>query len=265
MLENETKPTLQEVELIAREAGKLLMTRYGKAHDIKMKGKVDLVTEADHLSEELILGNLKKHHPQHNVISEESGSNHILSDHKWYIDPLDGTVNFAHGIPMFCVSIAYAFKENLVLGVVYDPARDECFSAELNKGAWLNGKPIRVSKTKSLIESLIVTGFPYKQDENHITNLEHYSYFSLKTRGVRRLGSAAIDLGYVASGRLDAYWELDINAWDIAAGCLIASEAGAIVTDAKGQPLLFPEISSVLVANPFLHSDVLQVLLQDPE
>ncbi len=109
MLENETKPTLQEVELLAREAGKLLMTRYGKAHDIKMKGEVDLVTEADHLSEELILDHIKKLHPLHSVISEESGSNHIFSDHKWYIDPLDGTINFAHGIPMFCVSIAYAF------------------------------------------------------------------------------------------------------------------------------------------------------------
>jgi myo-inositol-1(or 4)-monophosphatase len=265
MLENETKPTLQEVELLAREAGRLLMTRYGKTHDIHMKGVVDLVTEADHLSEELILSHIKKQHPLHSVISEESGSNHIHSDHNWYIDPLDGTVNFAHGIPLFCVSIAYAFQEKLELGVVYDPTRDEIFSAELNKGAWLNGHPIRVSNTIDLIQSLIVTGFPYTQDENHITNLEHYSYFSLRTRGVRRLGSAAIDLGYIANGRFDAYWELDINAWDIAAGCLIASEAGAIVTDAKGQSLDYKKISSVLVANPFLHSDVLQVLLQPKE
>jgi myo-inositol-1(or 4)-monophosphatase len=265
MLEKETKPTLQEVELIAREAGKLLMTRYGKAHDIKMKGKVDLVTEADHLSEELILGHIKKHYPLHTIISEESGSNHQLSDHTWYIDPLDGTINFAHGIPLFCVSIAYAFQEKLQLGVVYDPTRDECFSAEFNKGAWLNGNPIRVSKTKELIQSLIVTGFPYTPDEKHITNLEHYSYFSLRTRGVRRLGSAAIDLGYVASGRLDAYWELDINVWDIAAGCLIASEAGAIVSDVKGHPLDYRQISTVLVTNPFLHSDVLRVLLQGVE
>jgi myo-inositol-1(or 4)-monophosphatase len=265
MLGKETKPTLQEVELLAREAGKLLMTRYGKTHEIQMKGEVDLVTEADHLSEELILGHIMKHHPQHSVISEESGSNHILSDHKWYIDPLDGTVNFAHGIPMFCVSIAYAFQEKLQLGVVYDPTRDECFSGELKNGASLNGNPIRVSQTKALAQSLLVTGFPYTRDENLIANLKHFSYFTLRTRGVRRLGSAAIDLGYIASGRLDAYWELDINAWDIAAGCLIASEAGAIVTDAKGQPLDYREISTVLVTNSFLHSDVLQVLLQAPE
>ncbi len=265
MLEKETKPTLQEVEQLAREAGKLLMTRYGKSHDIKMKGEVDLVTEADRLSEELILDHIKKHHPLHSVISEESGSNHIHSDHKWYIDPLDGTVNFAHGIPMFSVSIAYAFREKLELGVVYDPTRDECFSAEVNKGACLNGNSIHVSQTKALIRSLLVTGFPYTRDENLITNLNHFSYFTLRTRGVRRLGSAVIDLAYIACGRLDAYWELDINSWDIAAGCLVASEAGAIVTDAKGQPLDYRKISTVLVANPFLHSDVLQVLLQPKE
>jgi myo-inositol-1(or 4)-monophosphatase len=265
MLDNLSKPTLQEIEQLACEAGNLLMTRYGKTHNIQMKGVVDLVTEADHLSEEYILDHITKYHSQHSIISEETGSNHIVSDHKWYIDPLDGTVNFAHGIPMFCISIAYAYREKIQLGVVYDPTRNECFSAENKKGAWLNGNPIHVSNTKDLIQSLLVTGFPYTQDENHINNLGYYSYFSLRTRGVRRLGSAAIDLGYVASGRLDAYWELDINAWDIAAGCLIASEAGAIVTDAKGQPLNYQEISTVLVANPLLHSDVLQVLLQDPE
>jgi len=265
MSEPGINPTLQEVEQLAHEAGQLLMTRFGKAHDINMKGEIDLVTEADHLSEKYILGQLKRRHPFHGVISEEAGSNHILSDHKWFIDPLDGTVNFAHGIPIFSVSIAYAFQEKLQLGVVYDPIRDECFSAEIGKGAWLNGTPIHVSQTQTLIQSLLVTGFPYERDENHITNLKHYSHFSLQTRGVRRLGSAAIDLCFVASGRLDAYWELVINSWDIAAGCLISTEAGAIVSDANGRDLNYQEISSVLVANPFLHSDVLRVLLQSAE
>lgn len=258
-------PKLEELEQLAREAGRLLMSRYGKTHDIRMKGMVDLVTEADHLSEAFILGYIKNNYPSHLIVSEEAGSNAIQSDHAWYIDPLDGTVNFAHGIPIFSVSIAYSYQGNVQLGVVYDPSREECFSAESGCGAKLNGELIHVSETHSLIQSLLVTGFPYEKDLNHTNNLDHYSYFSLRTRGVRRLGSAAIDLCYVASGRFDGYWELVLNSWDYAAGSLIANEAGAKVTTASGQPLVPGESSSVLVANPSLHSDILQVLLTNQE
>ena len=237
MPEIEAQPTLQEVEQLAREAGQILLSRYGKVHEIKMKGIVDLVTEADHLAEAFILGYLKEKYPTHLIVSEEAGSNFIRSDHAWYIDPLDGTVNFAHGIPIFSVSIAYAYRGQIQIGVVYDPSRDECFSAEQGKGARLNGQPIQVTKTQKLIHSLLVTGFPYEKDDNHTTNLDHYGYFSMRTRGVRRLGSAAIDLCYVACGRFDGYWELVLNAWDYAAGSLIASEAGAVVTTAEGKEL----------------------------
>lgn len=265
MDKQEDQPSLAEVEMLAREAGQLLMSRYGKTHDIQMKGIVDLVTEADHLSERHILGYLRNKYPSHRIVSEETGSNHIHSDHAWYIDPLDGTVNFAHGIPIFSVSIAYAYQGRVQIGVVYDPTRDECFSAEFGQGARLNDESIHASQAQTLIKSLLVTGFPYEKDENHETNLDHYGYFSMRTRGVRRLGSAAIDLCYVASGRFDGYWELVLNSWDYAAGGLIAREAGAVVTDASGQELNPVDSSSVLAANPTLHSAILKVLLTGTE
>lgn len=263
MAYTDTRPTLDEVENIAREAGQLLMTRFGQKHDIHFKGAVDLVTEADYLSEKYILDYLTLHYPSHRVITEESGSNHAESDHAWIIDPLDGTVNFAHGIPIFCVSIAYAHQGEVQMGVVYDPTRGECFSAELGKGTWLNDSPIRVSGAEELIKSLLVTGFPYEKDEKLQRNLAYYSYFSTHCRGVRRLGSAALDICYVACGRVDGYWEVVVNPWDVAAGSLIAVEAGALVSSVDGKPLILEMGGTILVANPGLHTKLLGVLHQN--
>lgn len=182
----------------------------------------------------------------------------------WYIDPLDGTVNFAHGIPIFSVSVAYADQGQLLLGVVFDPMRDECFSAEKGSGAWLNGQPIRASAAADMDHSLLVTGFPYDIRTNPHNNLEQFAHFALRSQGVRRLGSAALDLCYVAAGRFDGYWELRLNSWDIAAGGLIAQEAGANVTDLSGNPDYLAAGSaaqtSILAGNPEIHVRMLAIL-----
>ncbi len=262
MNSEDNKPTLNEINQLAQQAGRLLLTRYEKTHDIQMKGEVDLVTEADHLAEDLILAQIKQQHPDHLIISEESGSNQVESDHIWYIDPLDGTVNFAHGIPLFSVSIAYAYQGMVELGVVYEPVHNECYSAALGKGAWLNGEPIHVSNTTSLIRSLLVTGYPNEKNEIFNKNLALDAALSLRTRGVRRMGSAALDLCYVAKGRLDGFWELTLSPWDFAAGCLITSEAGAVVTNCCGETVEYIFGESILAAAPHLHPEILKVLLQ---
>ncbi len=246
-------PTLTELELLASQAGKILRDGYGRRHQISNKGAIDLVTEIDHLSEAYLIGEIKNRYPSHRILAEESGGQAGEDGAMWFIDPLDGTVNYAHAVPFFSVSLALQLDGRLHLGVVYDPLRDECFCAERGHGAWLNGEPIQASTTGALLSSLLVTGFPYDIRENPQNNLDHYARLSLLTQGVRRLGSAALDLAYVACGRLDGYWELRLNAWDVAAGALIASEAGALVTDIHGGADFFPEVDSILVANPSLH------------
>jgi len=257
---HQTEANLAEVEALAREAGRLLMTRYRHPHDIRFKGAVDLVTEADHLSEEYLMGYLAEHHPTHAIITEESGSNHVISDRSWIIDPLDGTVNFAHGIPIFCVSIAYAVNGVVQLGVVFDPVHNECFSAEKGKGAWRNGNRLSVTNTSEVILALLATGFPYEKGKVLNRNLEFFTHFSINSRGVRRLGSAALDLCYVAAGHFDGYWELLVSPWDVAAGSLIAHEAGAKVTSVDGSVLKLETGATILAANPDLHGLLLRVL-----
>lgn len=264
MTGSELNPSLNLVEQIAREAGSILQSRYGKDHHLGMKGDVDFATEADHMAEEFILTQIRQKYPTHLVVAEETGSNHISSNHAWYIDPLDGTINFVHGIPMYCVSIAYAYQGRIILGVVYDPCRDECFSAEAGMGARLNGVTISVSKTNSIGQSLLVSGFPSEINPTYHSNLRHFSRLAVRSRGVRDLGSAAIDLCYVACGRVDAFWELILHPWDYAAGGLIACEAGAVVTTAEGKPLSYQNASSVLASNPALHPEILKVLLEKP-
>lgn len=256
-------PTLQQVETFAREAGKLLLTRFGQPHVIQFKGDVDLVTEADYLSEKYLLQAISSAFPAHCIITEEAGSNQLESPDIWYLDPLDGTVNFAHGIACFSVSIAYTQNGVLELGVVFDPVRDECFTAKRGEGAWLNQVPLRVSLTSEVIQALLATGFPYEKDDRLLQNLRHHNHFSIHSRGVRRFGSAALDLCYVACGRFDGYWELVVNPWDVAAGSLIASEAGAQVTDVAGNPLEFKMGATILAANPRLHPLLLQGLQQE--
>ncbi len=253
-------PTRYDLESMARQAGEILRAGYGKHIQISHKGTIDLVTEIDRRSEQYLLGEINRRYPNHHIMSEESGEIPGEECCLWYIDPLDGTVNYAHQVPVFTVSIAYQQDGVLQLGVVYDPLRDELFSAELGKGATLNGEAISVSKTTLLDRSLLSTGFAYDIRTHPETNLDHFARFSLRCQGIRRLGSAALDLCYVACGRFEGFWELRLNAWDIAAGALIAEQAGALVTDIHGNPDYMAQPQSILAANPTLHDAMLHVL-----
>lgn len=254
------QPTLQEIEDLASRAGEILRAGLGKQHHIEFKGEIDLVTEIDHLSEDLILGEIASRFPEHRVFSEESGERQGSADDIWYVDPLDGTLNYSHGLPFFCVSIGYAHKGHLALAVVYDPIAEELYTAERGKGAYLNGAPIHTSQTADLKSSLLVTGFPYDAWTNPVNNFAEFERFSRRSQGVRRLGSAALDLCYVAAGRLDGFWEIRLNAWDVAGGALIALEAGAKVTNVRGGEDFISKPQSVLAANPVLHDKMLEIL-----
>jgi myo-inositol-1(or 4)-monophosphatase len=220
---------LPAMSAIAREAGALLLPYFHRGLKIEYKGDADLVTAADRASETLIRERIQQQFPSHDVLGEEQGLNDQGGDYRWYVDPLDGTTNFAHGYPVFCVSMALehrgAGRARRIAGVVYDPTRDELFTAEQGRGAHLNGKPIHVSKAALLKECLIATGFPsHKRHKN--PNIHFYHQITLRTHGVRRAGSAALDLCNVASGRFDGFWEFNLNPWDTAAGVLIVEEAG---------------------------------------
>jgi myo-inositol-1(or 4)-monophosphatase len=255
-------PTLDELENLARQAGIILRQSYeplpGAINHLQIdyKGPIDLVTDVDRRSENFLLRQIRQSYPEHRVIAEESGALKGSPDHVWYIDPLDGTVNYAHGIPFFSVSIAYQEKGELALGVVYDPMRDECFTAEAGKGAWLNGNPIRPSSTQDLGHCLLTTGFPYNIRTNPNNNLDHYARLSLLTQGVRRLGSAALDCCYVACGRFDGYWENEIAPYDVAAGGLIARQAGAVVTNLYGEADFLSPPMTILTAPPAIHAQL---------
>ncbi len=250
-------PTLNYVIDLARKAGGILRQRFAEPHQIEYKGVIDIVTEADKESERCLIGQIQRDFPDHTIVSEESGQVNGSSRHTWYTDPLDGTTNFAHGVPIYSVSIGYAVDGIMTLGVVYDPMQDECFSAELGQGAWLNGKRIHVSPETDLNKSLLVTGFPYDIRTNHHNNLDHYAWFSTHAMAVRRFGSAALDLCYVAAGRLEGYWELVVQAWDVAAGSLIVREAGGMVTDLDGQPDFFKPPYRLIAANSDIHRQIL--------
>lgn len=254
-------PTLAEIEILAQQAGVILRAHYGNIFLVQHKTTLtDLVTEVDHASEKFILSQLQSRFPDHQIIAEESGQHGTSHTQTWYIDPLDGTVNYAHGIPIFCVSIAYAEKGQVKMGVVYDPMRDECFSAERGRGARLNGSPLRAAQAQVLAHGLLVTGFPYDAATAAENNLDHYARFAVRSQGVRRLGSAALDLCYIAAGRMDGFWELRLNAWDVAAGGLIAEEAGAWVTNIRGEADYLSSVPSIIAANPALHAQILAVL-----
>jgi len=250
-------PTLVDLERLARQSGQILRDGYEKDHQVDYKGLIDLVTEVDHQSEAFLIGEIQRLFPDHGILAEESGSLDGHAEHLWLIDPLDGTVNYAHGVPIFCVSIAYAHKGQVILGAIYDPMRDEMFTAERGQGSWLNGRPLKVAQAAELVKSLLVTGFPYDTWTSKRNNFDYFAKLGKLTQGVRRLGSAAIDLCYVAAGRLDGYWELSLKPWDIAAGGLIAEEAGAKVTSVSGGPDYINPPQSVLAANPALHAKLL--------
>ena len=254
------QPTLPYIETLARKAGAILRDGYSKEHQVNYKGVIDLVTEVDHQSEAFLLGEVQRDFPEHHIFSEESGIIQGDDEHIWYIDPLDGTVNYAHHIPIFCVSIAYAFKGNLTFGAVFDPMRDEMYLAERGRGASLNGKPIRVSSTTDLQKSLLVTGFPYDVWNTDQDNFANFVKFCKLTQGVRRLGSAALDLCYVASGRFDGFWELALKPWDVAAGGLICKEAGATISNVRGEADFISPPQSVVAAVPGIHARMLNEL-----
>lgn len=244
---------------IAREAGALILNYFHQGLKIEYKGDADLVTAADRASEALIRERIAKEFPSHDVLGEEQGLNDRGGEYRWYVDPLDGTTNFAHGYPVFCVSMALEHRSgaggNRVAGVVYDPTRDEMFTAAQGKGATLNGKPIHVSKTAQLKECLVATGFPsHKRHKN--PNIHFYHQITLRTHGVRRAGSAALDLCCVASGRFDGFWEFNLNPWDTAAGVLIVKEAGGRVSRFDGSPFLL-DSRETLASNGIVHDALL--------
>jgi len=242
----------------AREAGAMLRETFYQPKAISYKGEVDLVTESDRRAEALILAQLHKHFPGHDVVAEEGSGSSTGSRYCWHVDPLDGTTNFAHGYPCFAASIGLVEDGEPLIGVVFDPVRDELFTAARGEGAYLNGKPIHVSAIDTLSRSLVATGFPTHQRKNS-ANMEYYWEFTLCTHGVRRDGSAALDLCSVAAGRFEAFWEFRLNSWDTAAGILLVREAGGTVTDLAGQPYL-PGGPAMLASNGLVHEEMRQVV-----
>ena len=254
------KPDITFLVSLANQAGEILRAGIDQDFQVDHKGEIDLVTEMDHRSEDFLLRQIQSRFPTHRIISEEIGQVEGDARYVWYVDPLDGTVNYAHGLPFYTVSIAYAEDGVVRLAAVYDPSRDEMYTGEKGRGAWLNNHPIRVSKAQELDQSLLVTGFPYDIRTNPETNLDHFVRFSKRSQGVRRLGSAALDLCYVAAGRLEGFWEIRIKSYDIAAGGLIAEEAGAMVTKADGSPNYIAPPCSILAAAPAIHPQMLALL-----
>ncbi len=243
----------------ARQAGALLRMHWERGVVAEYKGAIDLVTEADRAAEALILESLSGRFPDHGFYAEESGANGSPSSHVWLIDPLDGTTNFAHGYPQFSVNLALQIDGRTELSVTFDPLRDELFTAQRGRGAFLNGRPIHVSTTSQLSTSLLVTGFPYDRQTSAHNNLRQFKAFLMKAQGVLRAGSAALDLAAVACGRLDGYWEFKMNPWDLAAGALLVEEAGGRVTTPSGEPV-GSQPRDIVASNGRIHEAMLDVL-----
>ena len=246
----------------AREAGQVLIDNLGKVKEIEFKAKNDLVTEIDLLSEHLIVDIIKSDFPDHSVLAEEGGQMEDVSDYRWLIDPLDGTMNYAHAYSFFSISIALEHNGEVILGVVYNPLRDEMFSAETGKGSYLNGDPIKPSNTDELSNSLLGTGFLHEDESLVEKNLVHFSNFIWNAQGVRRDGSAALDLCYVANGRFDGFWELGLHVWDMAAGAFIVKEAGGLVTNINGGEFT-PYKGEIVASNGLIHSQMVELLCKE--
>ncbi len=249
---------------IAREAGARLREFSAQGVKTEYKGDVDIVTVADRTVEKLIRTRLSEAFPDYGVYGEEGTRERMEGEFRWYVDPLDGTTNFAHGFPQFCVSMGLEHRApgtkasedgTLVAGVIYDPLRDELFTAERGQGARLNGKPTKVSRTPELAEALLATGFPSRK-RHASPNIHFYQEFTLRSHGVRRAGSAALDLAYVACGRMDAFWEFNLNPWDTAAGILLVEEAGGRVTDFAGRKFQLKS-EEILASNGLIHEELI--------
>jgi len=247
----------------AKAAGGILLTYARSGFHVEHKNPINLVTDADHAAEQCIIDCIAQQYPGHRTLAEERGVNaNASSPYRWIIDPLDGTTNFAHGFPAYAISIGVEYMDDPLIGVVYDPTRDELFTAETGRGAFLNGRPVAVSHTRPLDAALLVTGFAYDIRDNRNNNLNHFSRFALKAQGVRRTGSAALDLCYVAAGRFDGFWEVKLSPWDMAAGVVIVREAGGRVTDLRGNPHSIHQ-PEVVASNGRIHDEMLAVLSEN--
>ena len=251
---------LEFAKTTAKEAGDILMQHFGMITTVERKStNIDLVTIADTESESFILNQIKAAYPLHHIIAEESAIVENNSDYRWVIDPLDGTTNFVHNLPIFAVSIGLQYKDETIVAVVYNPAADRCFWAEKNGKAYLNGDPIRTTSTNTLSDSLLVTGFPYSHDERLQKGFDLFKQVYGKTQGVRRLGAAALDFCFVAMGRFEGFWEFGLQPWDVCAGALIVKEAGGEVSDWDDSPMPFSG-NRVLATNGYIHKEMLEVL-----
>ncbi len=253
------KKEMETARRAAAEAGRILKELYGNINSISKKGKIDLVTEADLASEKAVIDAVTGDFPDHMVLSEEAGEHGERSDRLWIIDPLDGTTNFAHSFPFFGVSIALQVENEIVAGVVFNPVLDEFFEAEKGKGAYLNKKSIKVSGKGSLKDSLIGTGFPYDVYENPEPVLDYMKKMIVQAQGIRRAGAAAVDLCYVAAGRLDGFWEQGLKPWDTAAGSIILQEAGGVISDYNGNSYN-PFVKTILASTPGIHKKMLEII-----
>jgi myo-inositol-1(or 4)-monophosphatase len=249
---------VEAASAIAREAGALLMRHRGVGFELK--GEFDLVTAADHASERLIVSRLQEAFPDHGIVAEEGGHADMKSEYRWFVDPLDGTTNFAHGFPVFNATLAVARGNEVIAGVVFDPERNELFAAERGGGATLNGKKIAVSKASSLEDSLVATGFPSRRRHQNV-NVHFYYQLAMQTHGVRRAGAAAIDLAWTACGRLDGFWEFGLNPWDMAAGTLLVEEAGGKVSSMRGESMDLHG-PHLLVDNGLIHEEILTLFAE---
>lgn len=242
---------------LALESGKIQKKRFRERHTVVHKGEINIVTDVDLACQERIIGMIAGRFPDDHVISEEKDNVFDDTRNRWIVDPIDGTTNYAHGYPFFCTSIAYEVEGELLCGVIYNPVFDELFFARRGQGAFLNGDPISASKATDLKQSLLVTGFPY--DLSGENNLDHFSAFLFRAQALRRDGSAALNLAYVAAGRFDGYWEIKLNSWDTAAGVLVLEEAGGTVTDFRGRPFDI-YTGQVAASNGLIHEAMLRVL-----
>jgi myo-inositol-1(or 4)-monophosphatase len=246
---------------LARKSGILLKEKFDQTHKIHYKGDINIVTEADKMSEDLIIESITRTFPEHGILSEESPAIAGAGKLRWIIDPLDGTTNYAHGYPVFCVSIALENEGKVILGVIYDPMREDMFVAVCGEGAYLNDKKIKVSSVKDISRSLLATGFPYDIRDSKENNLDYFNSMALNVQAIRRAGAAALDLAYLAAGRFDGFWELKLKPWDTAAGCLMVEEASGTVTDIFGGKwnIYSP---NVLASNGLIHQQMMGILCQ---
>jgi myo-inositol-1(or 4)-monophosphatase len=244
---------------LARASGSVLREGWGSLHAPERKGRIDLVTEFDRLSERLLIDGLRSRYPGHAILAEESGEHRADGDVRWLVDPLDGTTNFAHNYPFFCVSVAAEISGVLVAGAVFDPVRDEMFAAAVGLGATLNGGPLRVSPIARVDDALLVTGFPYDVREHPERSVPLFQAFLTRAQGIRRDGSAALNLCYLAAGRFDGFWEGSLSPWDMAAGVVIVREAGGRVTDYDGEPFDLTA-RRILASNALVHDEMSEIL-----